>query len=217
MGFKKGWREYKKTKRGTAKKRKASAGKKTKKSSKSYSKASNPVGGRKMEGIGSMLRKVKLVQDVAAAAEGTNLLPGTWTDKAKNAARRYVAWDYDTGNFNVDWATPNWKGIGVSLIEDWVDGKTGHAAGVSRYAIADLVEEGIPIFRAYVDTTEAEHSTTRRFVRWTKYRTGYDADANDFDIDRAKEFLIAKGIRIGLRKSGIAAKINRRLPKKVNI
>lgn len=171
----------------------------------------------KADGIGAMLQKIKVVQDVAAAAEGTNLLVGTWEDKGKNALRRYAAYDLDTGTFNVDWAKANYEGIAISLIEDYVDRRTGHAAGLSRGAIADWVEEAIPMLRAHLDASGTFHSTTNHLLHWTKYRTGYDGGGNTFDIARAREFLIAKGARIFLRKSGIASKINRRLPKKVNI
>lgn len=219
MGFKKGWVEYKKTQRATVKKRKASSGKKTSKSSTHSTKASNlSTGGRKMDKIGAMVQKAKLVADFAAPAVGTNLLVHTpWEEKAKNALRRYAGYDLDTGGFNVDWAKPGWQGMIVSVAEDYVDGKTGHAAGLSRYAIADVIEEAIPMLRAHIDASGTFQSTTNHLVNWTKYRTGYCGAGNTFDIARAREFLIAKGARIVLRKSGIASKINRRLPKGLNI
>jgi len=172
-----------------------------------------------MDKIGKMLQKAKLIQDVAAAAEGSHvILEGQdFKVKAKHALRRYTGYNVDTGGINIDEAMPNYQGIATSLIENYIDSKTGHAAGLSRYAIADLIEEGIPILRAHLDASGTFHSTTNHFLFWTKYRTGYDSMSNTHDLGRAREYLLAKGARIVLRKSGVASWINRKLPKGLNI
>lgn len=220
MGFKKGWAEYKKSKRSTARKRKTSAGKKKagKKSSRSYTKASNPSGGRKMDKIGALLQKEKIIQDIAMPAIGTSYLGGTWEDKAKNAVRRYTGIDIDTGATNIDWAIPSYQGIATTLIEDFVDRRTRHAGRLSRGYIMDWIEEALPKLRAHADASGTFNYGLNFLNYDTKYRNGYDGGSHTWDLSRAQDYLLVKGLRIALQTFGkpLTRRINKVLPKNIN-
>lgn len=220
MGFKKGWREYKKSKGKTSKKR-SSPKRKRKRSSRRYTRSSskgNP-GGASTPKIGAVFRGLKAAFNYTAAAQGAYTETGSIEGALRNAVARYTgAMVYDTGQVDFDpktYAFPNWQGMAVETGIQYLDAKTRHYANVSRKKLLDIAEEAIPIAYAYGQGGDMATMADN----YHQVTTGYSMRGafGNFDIGRTKPYVLTKLLRVGLDYLGARKFINKRLPKGLNL
>ena len=217
MGFKKGWREYKKARAAAKRKRKSSAKTKPKSSSKRSTRSSskgNP-GGRRGMRIGKALQALKAVFNYGAAAIGSATGPGDAEYKMKNAVGRYTGYDTDSGTWDVNRALPTWQGIAATALMQYADAKTRHYGNISKLKLLDIAEEALPIFQTYTaggDMGAMANGYNRR-------TTGYSGVGawGGWDFEFLKPYATVKAVRIGLDFLGARKFINKRLPKGINL
>lgn len=217
MGFKKGWREYKKTKRKTASKRKGGKKKSGKKKySKSYSKPSNPGGGASTPKLGKIFASIKGAVNYGASAIGASQIQGTAGQKMENAVTRYSGYNPADGTFNIDRALPTWQGVATTALLQYADAKTRHYGNISRKKLLDIAEEAVPMFQAYVDGGDAA-LMTNSYNAATTGNNAMAAQYGRYELDYVKPYATMKAVRIGLDFLGVRKFINKRLPKGLNL
>ena len=205
MGFKKGWREYKKTAgyrrahglKGGTKAKKSSP---TKKSPKSSSRPSNPAGGAKTSAtakIGVIVRRARTALNLTAPGWGSMFAPGTRTfeDKLYEAIARYSGYDPASGTVDIESAVPAYQGISISLINDWADRKLRNSARISKGKIFPIISELLPMLRARADVVEGATSPMYEAARHYNKRTdGYDPGNHTFALNRVEEYAVGKAL-----------------------
>lgn len=223
MGFKKGWREYKKTKRRTKSKRRSPPKKRSyKRSSRGRS---NPSGGRstsKMSKFGKLYKDLRTTSNIFAPAANPfspRFAGAPIEAKAKRAFRNYFAYDLDTADFNFEYATPTWAGIATSMVNDYFDRKTGTAKRMSKGHLLDIAKEAIPIAEAHFTASGTGNYAWVFADRYNKATCGYSLDNHDHDLGRVTPYATAKGLVWLARTffSPFLSKVNERLPKGLNL
>lgn len=206
MGFKKGWKEWKKTKawrkaHGLSGGTKATSGKskkKTSKSSKSYTKRSNPSGGASTtarEKIGVLFRKIRTMANILApgAREASPWSPTAELDvKLYRVLRNYSGYDANTGRWRYEDAAPSWQGILTSVANDWFDRKTGTSAKISRGKLVHILKEALPMVQAHMDARGTADYAWNFYNTYNKRTTGYSMQTHTWDLDRANLYAGAK-------------------------
>lgn len=213
MGFKKGWKAYKASKRSGS--RRTYRPKTTKR--RSY-KRSNPGPTRKKGwGIGRYINAFRNIDILSASAQGTLAHGGTMKYKIDDLKARYLSKAY---NYNT------WKGIGTGLGQNIVKTKAGVYKGAGKGKILSVIQALSPDLLAMKD-----HDPTKDFKSYAlqrhKYSSGYDAWGDFWSIDpksdAGSKFWEDKALNIGLGilqkvvfNTNGPIKLNARLPKGVN-
>jgi len=236
MGFKKGWREYKKTagwrrahglKGGT--KAKSSP---TKKSQKSSTRRSNP-GGAKMsaskyvqEKWGTLWRKLRTMLNVAAPglrawSPPLRSMPFEW--KCAHVLRNYSGFQVATPGvhqeWNIDHAAPSWWGIAVSAINDWWDRKTRRSGKISRGKIVHVGAELVPALQAHGAASGSAEYIWDFANAYNKHTDGYSMYTHTFDLSRVNLYTgarVAAWVYDTAVPSSFKRTLNNAFPKGVN-
>lgn len=201
MGFKKGWREYKKTagwrrahglKGGTTAKKNPS-----KKPSTGSSTSSGGGGSSSTPKLGLLIRRVRTALNLSAPGWGSALQPGTrpLEDKVSDAVERYTSYHPQRGTMN--WGPPKeaYQGIAVSLVNDWVDRKLRNSTKISKGKMFNLLAELIPALRARFEVPAGRlHPLYEGACNYNKRTTGYDPQHGYFILDRVEEYATGKAL-----------------------
>jgi len=226
MGFKKGWREYKKT----PGYRRAHGMKPLKGGSKPSGRPSNPAGGHNtttQAKIGLWFRKLRTLFNFTAPGLSVQYRYPTMglRDKANMLLRHYTGFYIQVApkmHWDPDSAIPSWQGMAVSAVNDWVDRKTRTSAKISRGKIVHILKEALPVLQAHYDASIRYPGDSYSWVfanAYNKYTTGYSLMEHDWDGSRLTPYITAKLLAVGydyLVPTSIKRGINRLLPKGVN-
>lgn len=151
---------------------------------------------KKAPGIGVTYRRFRLGANISAGAWGPIAQPSTLPleDKVSEAVRRYAGVDPRSGVIDAGPVIENAKGIGVSLVNDYVDRKLGNASRLTRGKLAQVLVEGLPWLRARLDHGRRPHPFYGTAVNWNKRVTGYDAQNGGFILGRIEEYAVTKAV-----------------------
>jgi hypothetical protein len=214
MGFKKGWKAYKASKRGRSTKR-TYRPKATKRRSHSRT-ASNP-GRKKPWGIGRYINAFRNIDILSASAQGTLAHGGTTKYKIDDLKARYAsgAYKYNT-----------WKGVGTGLAQNIVKSKAGVYRGAGKGKILSAIMALSPEILALKDADPTKDIKGFNEARH-HYQSGYSPWGDGWDITTStvigKRFWEDKMFNLGLGviqkvvfNTNGPIKLNARLPKGVN-
>lgn len=176
---------------------------------------------KKAPGIGVTYHRFRLAANISAGAWGPIAQPGTLPleTKLSLAVRRYAGIDPRTGVIDAGPVIENAKGIGVSVVNDWVDRKLRNSSRLTRGKVAQILVEGLPWIRARLDHGNRPHPFYGTVVGWNKRVTGYDPQNGGFVLGRIEEYAVTKGVAAVWDKfvpKSVKQAINRALPKGLN-
>jgi hypothetical protein len=179
-----------------------------------------------MEKLGAIFKKFKAAFNISAPAQGSATSPSLMGAdmKMRNALARYTGVQIpDLGGktyWNIDYCLESWKGIVTEVGVQYFDSKTRHFGNLSRTKLLDVAEELLPMVMAHEDAKDSPTYLTDFARQYHKYTQGYDMHDGrwgGWNFDYMKPYATIKAVRAIGNKTGLIPKINKHLPKGVNL